>query len=282
MEETGPSSKRRPLAKTNILQMGLKTDTIHQRVNTLADFHPTTLDDMNGITLQKRYDTKFIFHKDQLGDVFDHLAGNYKILEIGEHRSFTYETLYYDTDDYLFYHQHHNQKLNRYKIRCRLYRQSNQRYFEIKFKNNHKKTIKSRLPLTDGDIHSGLSEESRIFAKKHMTAGKCRIVDQINPKLKVEYNRITFINHANKERLTIDNDLTYIDKNYKRCRIDNLVIAELKSEKVSMNSALYQYLKGLKILPTRFSKYCMGVAMTEQRVKSNRFKKKLLRLKIFC
>ncbi|MGD9249563.1 MAG: polyphosphate polymerase domain-containing protein [Desulfobacteraceae bacterium] len=251
-------------------------------VNRLADFHPTTLDDMDGIKLLKRYDTKFTFHKDQLADVFSHLTQNYKILEIGNHRSFTYENIYYDTDDYLFYNQHHNKKLNRYKIRCRRYQQSNQRFFEVKFKNNRRKTIKSRLPLANGEIHPGLCEESKIFAKEHMTNGDRRIVDQLRPKLQVEYNRITLTNQAKKERLTIDIGLTYIDKNSKRCRIDNLVIAELKSEKVSMNSKLYQFLKGLNIFPTRFSKYCMGVAMTEQRIKSNRFKKNLLRLKRFC
>ncbi|MGD9213578.1 MAG: polyphosphate polymerase domain-containing protein [Desulfobacteraceae bacterium] len=251
---------------------------MNQMENALADFHPTTLDDMNGIKLLKRYDTKFTFHKDQLADVFDHLTQKYKILEIGQNRSFAYETLYYDTDDYLFYHQHHNQKLNRYKVRCRRYRQSNQRFFEVKFKNNRKKTIKSRLPLANGDIHPDISEESKIFAKERMTNGHRRIVDQLSPKLKVEYNRITLTNQAKKERLTIDTDLTYIDNNSKRCRIDNLIIIELKSERASMNSELYQYLKGLNILPAKFSKYCMGVAITEQKVKRNRFKKKLLRL----
>lgn len=247
--------------------------------NTLADFHPTTLEDLNSIKLLKRYDTKFIFHRNQLKPVIDYLSRDFKILEIENNRSFDYETLYYDTDDYLFYHQHHNRKLNRYKFRCRRYRQSDQCYFEVKFKNNRRKTFKSRLPLKNGSIHSGLSEESIVFAKERMTIGDCRILDRIAPKLKVEYNRITFAKHSDKERLTIDTDLTYIDRNSNRVRIDNLIIAELKSERVSLNAELYRHLKGLRIFPATFSKYCMGIAMTEQNVKRNRFKKKLLKLK---
>lgn len=249
--------------------------------NPLDNFHPTALEDLNAIKLLKRFDTKFIFHKKQLGAVFDCLSGRYQILEIDNNRSFSYETLYYDTDDYLFYHQHHNRKLNRYKIRCRRYRQSDQCYFEVKFKNNRRKTIKSRLPLENGGIHPGLSEESKRFAKERMLVGDNRVIEKIKPKLKVEYNRITFANPANMERLTIDSDLTYIDSDSNRHRIENLIIAELKSENVSPNTPLYQHLKGLRIFPSKFSKYCIGIAMTEQRVKNNRFKKKILGLKKF-
>jgi hypothetical protein len=248
---------------------------------TIAAFNPATLEDLSAIKLLKRFDTKFIFHREQLGAVFDYLSGRYQILEIGSNRSFGYETLYYDTDDYLFYHQHHNRKLNRYKIRCRRYRQSDQCYFEVKFKNNRRKTIKSRLPLGNGGIHPGLSEDSKFFAKERMLVGDSRVIDKIKPTLKVEYNRITFANPANKERLTVDTGLTFVDRDEGRHQIDNLIIAELKSENVSPNSMLYQDLKGLRIYPSKFSKYCMGIAMTQPHVKTNRFKKKILGLKKF-
>lgn len=246
--------------------------------DTLAAFRPTTLEDLDIIKLLKRYDTKFIFHRNQVDAVFDYLTENYDILEIGENRSFTYETVYYDTDDYLFYHQHHNRKLNRYKFRSRRYAQSDQCFFEVKFKNNRRKTIKSRLHLGQGGIQHSLSEDSKAFAREHMSVGDGRIIDDMKPKLKTEYSRITFANHAKKERLTIDTGLTYTGRNAGRHRFDNLVIAELKSEHNSLNTELFQHFKELKIFPTRFSKYCIGVAMTERNVKRNRFKKKLLKL----
>jgi hypothetical protein len=114
-----------------------------------------------------------------------------------------------------------------------------------------------------------------------MLACDNRIVDKISPKLTVAYNRSTFANPSNMERLTIDTDLTYIDMDSSSYQISNMVIAELKRENSSPNTPLYQHLKGLGILPAKFSKYCMGIAMTEACVKSNRFKKKILGLRKF-
>lgn len=246
--------------------------------NKLDGFEATTLEGMNGIKLLNRYDTKYIFHTDLLGAVFDYLSVDYQILEIEGSRSFEYETLYFDTDDYFFYHQHHNRKLNRFKFRSRRYAQSDMCFFEVKFKTNRGKTIKKRLPLGQGGIAPALTEASKGFAREHLIIGDSRIIDGIKPKLQTEYNRITFANQARKERLTIDTGLTFIDRHSNRRSIDNLAIAELKSERPSPNEEFSQYLKGQKIFPTRFSKYCIGIAMTQQVVKRNRFKKKLLKL----
>lgn len=244
----------------------------------LAEFQAIDLDELNAIKLMKRYDRKFIFHKDKLKSVFDYLLSEYKVLEIGANRFFRYENLYYDTADRFFYSQHHNRKLNRYKLRCRKYIETDQCFFEIKFKNNKKKTIKTRLLLGGRDISDELTEESKEFARKSVLINNCNIVDMVNPSLWIRFDRITFGNFINKERLTFDVNLTYTDKRLNSMKINNLVIAELKSEKISMNSLFFQYLKSIKIFPSRFSKYCMGIAIMEKDTKYNRFKRKLLRL----
>lgn len=245
----------------------------------LTPFRTISLDELNAIKLMKRYDKKFIFHKNKLKSVFDYLVDEYRVLEIDKNRAFKYENLYYDTYDHFFYSQHHNRKLNRYKLRCRKYIETNQCFFEVKFKNNKKKTIKTRLLLGDNDIKYELSEESKEFARKSVLINNCNIIDHVIPSLWVSFNRITFGNLINKERLTFDVNLTYSDKQMNSLIINNLVIAELKSENVSMNSPFFQYLKSIKIFPSRFSKYCMGIAITEKEIKHNRFKRKLLKLK---
>lgn len=250
-------------------------DQIGQYLN---GFQAIDLDELNAIKLMKRYDRKFIFHKDKLKSVFDYLMDGYKVLEIGTNRAFKYENLYYDTEDRFFYSQHHNRKLNRYKLRCRKYIETNQCFFEIKFKNNKKKTIKTRLLLEDSDISDELNQESKQFARKSVLIDNGNIVDMISPSLWIRFNRITFGNLLNKERLTFDVNLTYTDEQLNSKKIGNLVIAELKSEKISMNSPFFQYLKSIKIFPSRFSKYCMGIAIMEKDIKHNRFKRKLLKL----
>jgi hypothetical protein len=245
----------------------------------LADFPTIGLDELDAIKLMKRYDTKFIFHKDKLKSVFDYLRNNYQVLAINRNRVFKYENVYYDTDNHFFYYQHHNKKLNRYKIRCRKYIETNQCYFEVKFKSNKAKTIKTRLLLKDNHINGKLTDESKEFARKSVLINNDNIIDKISPSLWISFNRVTFANLVNKERLTFDINLTYTDKKSNNQKINNLIIAELKSEKLSMNSTFFQYLKSLEISPSNFSKYCMGIAITEKNIRYNRFKNKLLKLK---
>jgi hypothetical protein len=246
--------------------------------NNLVDFRTIDLDALNAIKLLNRYDRKFLFHKNKLPSVFDYLLNDYRILEIDHVRVFRYENLYYDTDDHFFYCQHHNKRSNRYKVRCRRYIESNQCYFEIKFKTNKKKTIKSRLLLKNGQINEELSEDSKAFARKVILLHNMDIANKVKPALWTGFNRITFANLYNKERLTLDMNLTYTDRANHRKRMENLIIAELKSEDFSLASQFAQHLKGLNIFPAKFSKYCMGVAMMERDVKRNRFKKQLLKL----
>lgn len=250
---------------------------MNEIAKTLAHFNKTTLESLDALKLLKRYDTKFIFRRDKLMPVFEYLSDHYQILEIDGRRFFKYDNLYYDTDDFFFYRQHHNNKLDRYKVRFRKYIESNRCYFEIKHKNNKNKTIKSRLLLSGCNILFKLSEESKSFARSSISLNG-NIIDRLEPKLTIGFERITFANHDLKERLTFDSSLVFTNTNLLQRRIDNLVVAELKSEKHSTNTKLVQYLKTLRIYPAAFSKYCIGIATTEKSVKYNRFKKGLLQL----
>jgi hypothetical protein len=254
---------------------------MNQLENDLRCFQGLPLEKLDDIKLLKRYDTKFVFHREKLPSVFDYLHNHYGILEINNNRTFKYESLYFDTDDYFLYHQHHNKKLNRYKIRCRRYIDSNQCYFEIKFKNNKKKTIKTRLLLEDKIIKDELSDISKEFGRKCILKDYNVCIDNVGPKLRIEFDRITLASQLNKERFTFDLNLTYTVNGTGKYCFNNLIIAELKSEKISLNPEFRQYLKSLKIFPTTFSKYCIGIAMTNNQVKSNRFKKTLLKLNHF-
>lgn len=91
----------------------------------------------------ERHDTKYILKQDTLDQLLQYLIDYYEVLEIDTKRIFTYHTQYFDTDDYRFYHQHHNRKLIRYKVRRRNYVDSDTMYLEVKFKNNKCKTTKN-------------------------------------------------------------------------------------------------------------------------------------------
>jgi hypothetical protein len=246
--------------------------------NNLSRFNTTTLEKLEIIKLLKRYDTKFLFHRDQLIPILDFLSRYYDILEIDNKRFFNYQNLYFDTDDYFFYHQHHNRKFSRHKVRFRRYVDTNQCYFEVKHKSNKRKTTKSRLLLGYKRISHELSGSSKDYARKIISINNGEIIDIVKPKLWIEFKRITFANQLKKERLTVDINLTFTNVNSHSLTLDDLVVVELKSENFSINSIFFQHLKSLGINPTRFSKYCIGTILTENDVKYNRFKKTLLKI----
>lgn len=111
----------------------------------LNQFNNINLEDLNQVKLLNRKDTKYIFHENNLPNLLNKLSSSFKILEINNKRKFFYESIYFDTDDFMFYNQHHNEKRSRFKVRFRKYDATNNVFFEIKKKNNKNRTIKKRI-----------------------------------------------------------------------------------------------------------------------------------------
>ena len=124
--------------------------------NLVNDLHTISLDELDKVKLLDRQDTKFVFNQDQLPVILEKIRPFYKILEISNDLVFNYDTTYFDTDDFLFYNQHHNENRKRFKVRLRKYSSNSNLYFEIKIKNNKNRTIKKRL-LVD-EMNKGLGE----------------------------------------------------------------------------------------------------------------------------
>jgi hypothetical protein len=103
----------------------------------------------------------------------------------GDH-TFTYENTYFDTDYFLFYHQHHNEKRKRFKVRFRKYSSTDESFFEIKIKNNKNRTIKKRFLVDEGNGMLGEKE-------KHLVSEIIGLPpEQLTPKLNVQFSRITY------------------------------------------------------------------------------------------
>ena len=98
----------------------------------LNSFQTISLEEMDSVKLMNRTDTKYVFNKSKLLLILDSLKHDYRCFYINGARLSTYKTIYFDTDDFLLYRQHHNGILNRYKLRQRSYVESNLNYLEIK------------------------------------------------------------------------------------------------------------------------------------------------------
>ena len=87
----------------------------------LAVMDPISLDEMSGIKLMNRIDTKFVASKRQLVDMLRLVRDKYFVQEINSDRISPYRTTYFDTDNYAQYMQHHGGRATRTKVRVRTY-----------------------------------------------------------------------------------------------------------------------------------------------------------------
>ena len=231
----------------------------------LQTFDPTSLKEMDAVKLLNRTDTKFVIPKDIFVRILPLLKENYKVLEIKNKRVAQYKTLYFDTDNFDFYKHHHNGWPNRYKVRMRKYIDSDLCYLEIKNKKKGR-TLKKRIQITD--FEEEMSETSLQFISD-------AIPNEINltKKLWNSFNRITLVNKTDKERLTLDIGLGF-QWNDKDLSLQNVIIGEVKQEKVNRNSPFMKLIKENGVRPLRVSKYCIGAKLLYPALKNNRFKEK--------
>lgn len=239
-------------------------------IDTVNKFKPISLDEMNSVALMKRTDTKFVININSLPIVLNTLLETYQVLEIKGRRIMNYSSLYLDTNDFKFYLDHHNGRVNRTKIRQRKYVDSDLTFLEIKKKNGKGETNKFRIEIDD--FETELSEKSKEFITK-ITAQD----HNLQTSLWNSFNRITLVNLKDNERVTIDLNLTYtVDDKEKK--YSNIVVVELKQSRFDRKSLVVKALKDIGHNPYSISKYCIGVANLYQNLKQNTFKSKLLKI----
>jgi len=249
----------------SILMRELKPSSIS---DILSKFPSTSLEELNKMALDNRMDSKFVLPKTILGDILEHLSNNYSILTVDNENLFTYENTYFDTADRLFYRSHHNDKLNRHKLRFRRYRESDLCVLETKLKTNKSRTIKQRISIKENNqdnIFGFINEQI------HSATGS------LLPKLFNNYHRMTFTHLQKKEKITIDFNLGFENPdNGMQHHIDDYFVVEVKTKDKVHRSEFFQYCKKNGIRENRFSKYCMGTCLTNSsELKKNNFKQKL-------
>ena len=234
----------------------------------LEQFPAITLEEMSAVKLMNRIDTKFVTTLPQLERLLKMAQGDYYAQEIGGERNMLYDTTYFDTRDFGMYSEHQHKHTNRQKIRFRTYVSSHLQFMEVKTKNNHGRTKKKRIEVGDMDLTDPTKRE---FLAKHLRYG----VDTLIPHMHNHFHRITLVNKAMTERLTIDtalhfhNVVTDCDRD-----MGDLVIVELKRDGLCYSPVL-EMLRQLHIHPHGFSKYCMGAALTNEGLPVHNFKPKL-------
>ena len=168
----------------------------------LNQFQPITLAEMSGVKLMNRTDTKFVTTMPLVEQLLLMARDDYFAQEIGGERNMLYDTTYFDTFDFAMYRQHQRGYTGRQKIRFRTYVSSNLQFMEVKTKNNHGRTKKKRIEVTDMDLSDP--------TKREFLAQVLRFdVDQLQAHTHNYFHRVTLVNKAKTERLTIDTQLEF-------------------------------------------------------------------------
>lgn len=236
----------------------------------LSEYRTVSLEEMGKVKLMNRVDTKFVTTIDRLQRLLQLAVDRYALQEIEGRQMMPYTTLYYDTDTCDMFAQHQRGKKTRQKIRVRRYESSGISFLEVKRKNNKGRTDKKRMqvpervPDLDYDVY-------RAFLIQKSRYGNCRL----KPQLSNAFRRITLVNNAMTERLTIDFDLKFHnEQTHVDCDMGPLVIIEVKRDGQTYSPVL-DLLKQLRIHQSGFSKYCIGMALTNPALKRNRFNERL-------
>ena len=175
----------------------VKKNIIKQAV---SNFKAISLEEMDKVALMNRVDRKFILPFRDLLEFIPLLQDDYHILTIKEEKVFTYKTDYYDTPGLNMFIDHHNGKLNRFKIRHREYVESNLEFLEIKFKNNKGKTLKKRVESN----HIGSKSAHQLITE--YTPYNPSVLDR---KITTLFNRFTLVDNQLTSRITTDFNLKF-------------------------------------------------------------------------
>lgn len=103
-------------------------------VEMLDIFGPVTLEEMSGIRLMNRTDTKYLLPLETLAVLLYYAAADYRVQEVAGERNIVYHTVYLDTVDKAMYRAHQNGRAVREKIRVRTYVASQLTFLEVKIR----------------------------------------------------------------------------------------------------------------------------------------------------
>ncbi|MFN8522333.1 MAG: polyphosphate polymerase domain-containing protein [Chloroflexota bacterium] len=235
-------------------------------------FCPTTLADLERVSLLNRVDTKYVLDPPRLLAALAGLTRHYRVLQIGGTRRHRYRTVYFDTPSFELYPQHHTGRATRVKARGRTYLDSGLAFFEVKVKNNRGRTIKHRLPTPR--LLTELTPEAGDLLARHAPG----LDGGLEQKLTNSFTRITLAGVERAERLTLDLDVRFEARGEWGSRIailPGLAIAELKQAGPDRDSPFARCMRELRVQPLSVSKYCTGVSLLYPELPHNRFKPQL-------
>lgn len=247
-------------------------------------FRPISLKALNAkAAMLERLDNKYVVRAPALAAAVVELAARFDVLEIDGQRSFTYETCYFDDPERRSFHDHHQGRRQRMKVRVRRYVEAALCFVEVKLKDKRGITVKKRMPY-DPARYGTLDEVAQRHVRDSYEALYGRPFERpLEPVLHMRYRRITLVAREGGERMTIDTGIHFFGHEgpeaTSSCRrtADEVFIVETKSARG--HGIADAILRRQHLHPTNAcSKYCVGMSALGAVQRFNRFRPALRRL----
>ncbi|MCH5214660.1 MAG: polyphosphate polymerase domain-containing protein [Muribaculaceae bacterium] len=237
-----------------------------------SSFKTITLEEMGKVRLMNRVDTKFVTTLATVQRILERATAGYLLQQIDGESNMPYFTRYFDTPDMAMYHEHQRGKACRQKLRIRAYEgPATLSFLEIKDKNNRGRTRKTRVKLENGNQFDDHTD----FISEHLPYSP----EGLQPVIENHFYRVTLVNEERTERITIDTALEFHNlMNGESVSFPNLGIIEWKRAGNGARSAFGSLLREFRVKQSGFSKYCIGLAITDETLRQNRLKQKLRRI----
>lgn len=233
--------------------------------------------------LQTRTDRKYLVPIETFVTFSELMSNELRALDIGGTRLFDYESIYFDTDDFLTYRAHLQRRRRRFKVRTRTYLDSGSCMLEVKLEGRRAATVKHRVAHAL-DRRNELSADDRDYLANVLAEAYGVLPPEgLRPVMTTRYRRVTLVCREEPARLTCDVGLVCERPTEKsvptrprqalRLR-DGLVLVESKSMGGSVADRM---LGDMGVRPTSVSKYCVGIAGLHPELTSNPWKRTLRR-----
>ena len=208
--------------------------------------------------LLERVDRKYLLAPEDAARVLRALEPGTRVLEMSGQRTFGYDSVYFDTDDFAVYRLTAQRRRRRFKLRTRSYLDTGGCFLEVKTKGGRGTTVKTRVPWDPAD-RDRLGRDGREFAASVLgdSGADAALAQRLRPSLSSTYQRTTLLLPCGS-RATIDTDLRWSTPGGAAASVPGHVIIETKSaqRRSHLDDALWR--AGHR--PNGVSKFGIGTA----------------------
>lgn len=233
--------------------------------------------------LMTRVDRKYLVPRPVVDELLSRIDDGLRVLEIDGRRRFGYRSTYYDTADLASYRAAATGRRRRWKTRRRYYLDTGSSFLEVKTRTGRGESSKLRIAL-EGDAAasrrertSALSGRPLAFVQDALTAADCPVPPgDLLPVLTTRYHRTTVLLEHEDARVTLDDDLVWIDPAGNHRVLEGQVVVETKAGTRPGSVDRMLWTAGHR--PQRLSKYATGLALLDPHLPANRWHRTLTRL----